>query len=336
MAEQPSVQNGQKKKKKAFVLVGIAVAVGLLGAYFYTSYSRTHISTDDAFIEGNIHTIAAKISGTIKEIRVDDNQAVKKGDLLVVIDPVDYDMRLKEATSARNVERAKLAEIETRIAAARATLDAQRANLKLAELDKTRMENLFQQEVVPRDRLDRAQTAYDVAVAQVKASEELLRQAESQLVTQTSTIRQKEAAADIAELNYQYTKVYAPADGYVTKKTAEVGNQVQAGQPLMAVVALGDLWVVANYKETELERIRPGQPVKITVDTYPGRTFKGTVDSIMAGTGVSFSLFPAENATGNYVKVVQRIPVKIRFAEGTDQQHVLRVGMSVVPTVLAK
>jgi len=335
MAEQPSVQNGQKKKK-AFLLVGIAVAVALTGGYFYTSYTRTHISTDDAFIEGNIHTIAAKISGTVKEIRVEDNQAVKKGDLLVVIDPADYDVRLREATSARNVERAKLTEIDTRIAAARANLDVQRANLKLAELDKSRMESLFQQEVVPRDRLDRAQTAYDVAVAQVKAAEEQLRQAESQLVTQTSTIRQKEAAADIAELNYQYTKVYAPADGYITKKTAEVGNQVQAGQPLMAVVALDDLWVVANYKETELERIRPGQAVKITVDTYPGRTFKGTVDSIMAGTGVSFSLFPAENATGNYVKVVQRIPVKIRFAEGTDQDHVLRVGMSAVPTVLAK
>ncbi len=335
MAEQQAVSSGEKKKK-AFLIVGAVVAVGLVAGYFYLSYARTHISTDDAFIEGNIHTIAAKINGTIREVRVDDNQAVKKGDLLLVIDPADYAVRLKEATSALGVEQAKIAEIDTRIAAAKAAVDVQRANLKLAELDKARMENLYREEVVPKDRLDRAQTAYDVAVAQVKAAEEQLRQAESQRITQVSTVRQKAAAADMAELNYDYTKLYAPVDGYITKKTAQVGNQVQAGQPLMAVVALGDLWVVANYKETELERIRPGQSVKIKVDTYPGHTFKGTVDSIMAGTGVSFSLFPAENATGNYVKVVQRIPVKIRFDEGTDKDHILRVGMSVIPTVIAR
>ncbi len=335
MAEQQAASNGEKKKK-AFLIVGIVVAVGLVAGYFYTSYSRTHISTDDAFIEGNIHIIAAKINGTIREITVQDNQAVKKGDLLVVIDPADYDVRRREASSALGVERAKVAEIDTRIAAAKANIDVQRANLKLAELEKTRMENLFKEEVVPKDRFDKAETAYEVAVAQVTAAEEQLRQAESQRVTQSSSIRQKEAAARIAQLNYEYTKIYAPVDGYITKKAVQEGNQVQAGQPLMAVVALDDLWVVANYKETELERIRPGQAVKIKVDTYPDRAFKGTVDSIMAGTGVTFSLFPAENATGNYVKVVQRIPVKIRFAEGTDKDHVLRVGMSVVPTVITR
>jgi membrane fusion protein (multidrug efflux system) len=335
MAEQQTVNNGEKKKR-AFLIVGVVVTLGLVAGFFYTSYSKTHISTDDAFIEGNIHTIAAKINGTVREIRVQDNQAVKKGDLLVVIDPADYDARRQEASSALGVERAKVAEIDTRIAAARANIDVQRANLKLAELEKARMESLYQEEVVPKDRFDKTETAYEIAVAQVKAAEEQLRQTESQRITQSSTIRQKQASANMAELNYEYTKLYAPADGYITKKTVQEGNQVQAGQPLMALVALNDLWVVANYKETELERIRPGQPVKIKVDTYPGRSFRGVVDSIMAGTGVSFSLFPAENATGNYVKVVQRIPVKIRFEEGTDKEHVLRVGMSVVPTVIAR
>jgi membrane fusion protein (multidrug efflux system) len=335
MVDQQIANPGQGKKR-AFMIVGAVVAVGLLASLAYNAYRKTHVTTDDAFIEGNIHTIAAKVNGTVKSINVTDNQSVKKGDLLLEIDPVDYDVRYREASSALSVERAKLAEADARIAAARANLDLQKANLRLAELDKNRMESLIQQDVVPRDRYDRAVTAFETALAQVNAAEEQLRQAESQKITQASTIRQKEAVAALAELNYQYTKIYAPTDGYVTRKSVQEGNQIQAGQPLMAVVSLDDLWVTANFKETELERIRPGQNVRIKVDTYPGRVFTGVVDSIMAGTGVTFSLFPAENATGNYVKVVQRIPVKIRLDAGIDKEHVLRVGMSVVPTVLAK
>src|SRR5512147_587499 len=179
-------------------------------------------------------------------------------------------------------------------------------------------------------------TTFDIAVAQVKAAEEQLRQAETQKITQTSTIRQKEASAALATLNYEYTKIYAPVDGYITRRSVQIGNQIQPGQPLMALVPLGDIWVVANYKETEMGNIRPGQDVEIKVDSYPGKVFKGKVDSIMAGTGVSFSLFPAENATGNYVKVVQRIPVKIVLDRGADKDHSLRIGMSVEPTVIAK
>ena len=333
--QQTPTTNGQKKRK-AFLIVGAIVLVGLIAGYFYSQYRRTHISTDDAFIDGNVHTIAAKVSGTVKTISVNDNQLVKQGDLLVEIDPVDYDVRYREASSTVSAERAKLAEVETRIAAAKAALELQHANLNLAEIEKKRSENLYQKEVLSRDGYDRAMTNYDVAVAQVKAAEEQLRNAESQKQTQTSTIRQKEAAASLAELNTQYTKIYAPADGYVTKKSVQLGNQIQAGQPLMAVVGLQDIWVTANFKETEMTNIRPGQRVEIEIDSYPGRTFTGTVDSIMAGTGVTFSLFPPENATGNYVKVVQRIPVKILFDKGTDSAHMLRIGMSVEPTVIAR
>lgn len=334
MAEEQPGNSG--KKKRAFMIVGVVVAIGLVASYFYSGYRKTHVSTDDAFIDGNIHTIAAKINGTVKQIYVTDNQPVKQGQLLLEIDPADYTVRYREASSAVNAEKAKLAEDETKISAARANLELQKANLKLAEIEKNRSENLFQKEAIPRDRYDRAMTGYEVAVAQVKAAEEQLRTAESQKLTQASTIKQKEASAALADLNYQYTKIYAPADGYVTKKSVQTGNQIQTGQPLMAVVGLKDIWVVANYKETELENIRPGQQVKIEVDSYPGRIFMGQVDSIMAGTGVTFSLFPAENATGNYVKVVQRIPVKIVLQEGTDKDHLLRLGMSVVPTVLTK
>jgi membrane fusion protein (multidrug efflux system) len=334
MAEEQTGNNG--KKQKAFMIVGVVVAIGLVVGWFYSGYRKTHISTDDAFIDGDIYTVAAKVNGTVKAVLVDSNQAVKKGDLLVEIDPADYHVRLHEASATVGAERAKLSEAETKIAGAKANLELQRANLKLAELEKTRSENLFQKEAIPRDRYDRAMTGYEVAVAQVKTAEEQLRTAESQKLTQASTIKQKEASASLAELNVGYTKLYAPADGYVTKKNVEPGNQIQAGQPLMAIVSLENQYIVANYKETEMGSIKPGQEVEIKVDSYPGKVFKGKVDSIMAGTGVSFSLFPAENATGNYVKVVQRIPVKIVFQEGADKDHVLRVGMSVVPTVLAK
>ncbi|MGC1455631.1 MAG: HlyD family secretion protein [Nitrospirota bacterium] len=334
MAEEQTGNN--RKKKKAFMIVGVVVLTGLIAGYFYSGYRRTHVSTDDAFIDGNIHTIAAKIYGTVKVVSVNDNQSVKKGDLLVEIDPADYAVRLREASSVVGAEKAKLSEAVTKIDAAKVNLELQHANLRLAELEKNRSEALYQKEVLPRDRYDRAMTAYEVAVAQVKAAEEQLRQAESQRLTQASTIMQKQATASLAELNYEYTKIYAPVDGYVTRKSVQTGNQIQPGQPLMAVVALNNIWITANFKETEMENIRPGQRVKFTVDSYPGKEFSGKVDSIMAGTGVSFSLFPAENATGNYVKVVQRIPVKIVLDEGTDKGHVLRVGMSVEPTVIAK
>jgi membrane fusion protein (multidrug efflux system) len=335
MAEEQA-SNNSRKKKKAFMIVGIVVLTGLVAGYAYSQYRKTRISTDDAFIDGNVHTIAAKINGTVKSISVTDNQRVTEGELLLEIDPADYSVRYREASSSVDAEKAKLAEAETRIEAAKANVELQRANLRLAEIEKARSESLYQKEVLPRDRYDRAMTAHDIAVAQVKAAEEQLRQAQSQRLTQASTIRQKEASAAMAGLNYQYTKIYAPAEGYVTKRSVQLGNQVQAGQPLMAVVGLQVIWVTANFKETQMSNIRPGQPVRISVDSYPGRTFTGKVDSIMAGTGVTFSLFPPENATGNYVKVVQRIPVKIVFDQGQDKDHVLRIGMSVEPTVIAK
>ncbi len=289
------VQTGNnQKKKKAFMIVGVIVAVGLIAGYLYRGYAKTHISTDDAFIDGNIHTISARISGNVKTVAVTDNQRVKRGDLLVEIDPPDY---------------------QSRGGAAKATLELQRASLRLAESERKRAKSLYEQDASSADRYDKVVSNYEVALAQVKLAEEQLRQ---------------------AELNLGYTTVTSPADGYVTRKSVQTGNQVQAGQPLMAVVDLDSLFVVANYKETELERIRPGQEVKFTVDAYPGKILTGKVDSIMAGTGVSFSLFPSENATGNYVKVVQRIPVKIVLVPGMDKDHILRIGMSVEPTVLGK
>lgn len=293
MAEQQATTNGTKKKK-AFLIVGAVVAVGLTIGYFYNSYRTTHVMTDDAFVDGNIHTIAARVTGNVRTVAVTDNQRVDRGDLLVELDPADY---------------------RSRAEAARANLELQRATLRFAEAERKRARTLYEQEAGAADRYDKAVSNYEISLAQVKLAEEQLRQ---------------------AELNLGYTRITSPAAGYVTRKSVQTGNQVKDAQPLMAVVDLDSLYIVANYKETEMGHIRPGQSVRITVDAYPGRVLTGKVDSIMAGTGVSFSLFPAENATGNYVKVVQRIPIKIVLDPGADKDRLLRVGMSVVPTVLAK
>jgi membrane fusion protein (multidrug efflux system) len=355
MEKKEEKPNQRKRKIFAFIVFPFLMMIGAVTLYFYLEYKKTHISTDDAFIDGRIHAIASKVPGTVKALHVNDNQPVKKNDPLLDIDPVDYDVSMREAQAGLETERHKLYQIHDSVDTVRkklseliALLESARANLELqetthrqTEVDFRRAEVLWKREVVPKDN-------YDVAGAQVKAAKEQVKQAEASIETQKAlikqtesgippqqaTIQQKEASLKAAQLNKGYTKLYAPADGYVTKRTVEVGNQIQMGQPLMAVVPLKqvDVWITANYKETQLERVKPGQKVKIKADTYPNKEFDGKVDSIMAGTGAVFSLLPPENATGNYVKVVQRIPVKIILDEGSDPDHFLRI--SVVPTIL--
>lgn len=354
--------NNHRRKIAAAIVFAILAVVGAVIVYFYIQYKSTHITTDDAFVEGNVHMIASKVPGTVKDIKVKDNQFVKQGDVLVELDPVDYDVKVAEAESSLNAEKAKLGETEAKIEAAKRMLaelkarveavkamnELQKANLAQADLDLKRAEGLYKKEAMSKEKYEKTQTAYKIAFAQVKAAEEGLKSVTSGVETQKATImrdkasqisqvsviKAKEAALEAAKLNAGYTNIYAPVDGYVTKKSVETGNQIQTGQPLMAVVPLSDIYITANYKETQLEKVRPGQKVEIKVDTYPGKTFKGKIDSIMAGTGSTFSLFPPENATGNYVKVVQRIPVKILLDQNTDPEHILRIGMSVVPTII--
>ncbi|NLI28563.1 MAG: HlyD family secretion protein [Nitrospiraceae bacterium] len=332
MKEMIAAANG-KRKKIVLISFGSSLLIGAIALLFYLDYKATHITTDDAFVEGNIHTIAPKIPGTVVAVHVRDNQMVKKGDLLVELDEADYAARTTEGEAAVNAERGRLAEQSSRISARQANLKLQEANLRQAEIDLRRAEKLFQEEAISKERYEKTRTAYDVTVAQVQVAREELRQASSLLSAQSASIREKEARLKKAELDFSYTKLRAPTDGLVTKKNAEVGNQVQPGQALMAVVPLDAVWVVANFKETQLEKIRPGQKVEFAVDSYPGKQFTGRVDSIMAGTGAAFSLFPPQNATGNYVKIVQRVPVKIIIDKNSDPDHLLRVGMSVLPTV---
>ena len=362
MEENKEKPNNRRKKIAAIIIFPVLIVIGAVVLFLYREYKATHISTDDAFVDGRVHAIASKIPGTVKAIHVNDNQFVKRGGPILEIDPIDYDVRVKEAQAGLETEIAKLSEIRDKVDTAkkqlagimasmeeaRANLELQEANLRQAEVDFKRAESLLKKEVIPREQYDKAKTTYDVAVAQVKAAKErikqleasletqkaVVKQTETSLIPQQAQIQQKEATLKGTELSKSYTIIYSPSDGYIAKKSVETGNQIQSGQSLMAVVPLNDIWITANYKETQLERVKLGQKVKIIVDTYPGKVFYGKVESVQAGTGAVFSLFPPENATGNYVKIVQRIPVKIILDQDTDPSHNLRIGMSVVPTIL--
>ncbi len=364
MEEKNKNPNQRRKKIAAFILFPGIIIIGAASLFFYLRYKETHISTDDAFVDGRVHVIASKVPGTVKTLYIQDNQLVKRNDPLIEIDPIDYDVRVREAQAALEVEKTKLLEIRDKVetarkqlseilaslAAERANFELQEANLRFAQLDFGRSEVLFNKAVIPKESYDKSKMNYDVSIAQVKVARErvkqleasletqkaLIKQTESGIPPQEAQIRQKAATLKAAELKKDYTKIYAPSEGYITKRTVEIGNQIQAAQPLMAVVPLAqeNIWITANYKETELKKVKPGQKVKIEVDTYPGKAFRGKVESIMAGTGAVFSLFPPENATGNFVKIVQRIPVKITLDEGVDPNHLLRIGMSVIPTIL--
>jgi membrane fusion protein (multidrug efflux system) len=279
----------ESKRKKLTILIIVLVLVAVAGIW-YLIKSFNIVSTDDAYIEGRVYTIAPKIPGTVKVVNVSDNQKVKKNELLLEIDPADYELQVREA---------------------QANLDIRKNLLQEALRNKTRAEVLFKKQAISQAKYDDSLTAYKIAQAQVEAAQTQLK---------------------IALLNLGYTKIYAPSDGYVAKKSVEVGNQVMPAQPLMAVVSR-DMWIVANYKETQLKNVRPGQKVKIKIDAYPGKTFEGYVDSIQRGTGAAFSMFPPENATGSFVKIVQRIPVKIVFDGQPERKYDFCIGMSAITEI---
>lgn len=272
------------KKKKLTIFAVVAVLAAVAGIWYLMS-SLNAVSTDDANIAGRVYTVATKIPGTVKTVNVRDNQKVKKNELLLEIDPADYELQVNEA---------------------QANLDIRKSLLDQALRNKDRAESLSKRQAISQARYEDILTAYKVAQAQVGAAEAQLK---------------------IARLNLGYTKIYAPADGYVAEKSVEAGNQVMPGQALMAVVS-SDMWIVANYKETKLKNVQPGQKVKIQIDAYPGMTFKGRVNSIQRGTGAAFSMFPPENATGSFVKIVQRIPVKIVFDGQPEKKYDFSIGMS--------
>jgi len=328
---------GGRKRAAVILLVMLVVAV-VLGMWLWVR-SKTHVETDNAFIESHVYSISSRVPGNVARVLVRDNQFVKKGDALVELDQQDYRLRVDNYAAQLDLARNETASTYAQVDAARAAVNSDRARLEQAELDLARGRALYKREVIPKDQLDKLETARKVAASRLLETEGSVRRALALLGLagnggKDAQIARKKAELEESRRNLSFTRIIAPADGYITKKSVEAGNNIQAGQPLMALVELNNTWITANYKESQLTHVRPGQKVEFEVDTYPGKTFKGKVDSIMAGTGASFSLLPPENATGNYVKVVQRIPVKIVIDSSSDPDHLLRVGMSVVPTVL--
>lgn len=335
----PEVKNGGNRKIRA---VAILLAVTIVGGWFGLSWfisGRTDIETDNAFIEARILPVSAKVSGTVARVLVVDNQFVKQGDLLLEIDERDYQLQVAKAAAGVGIAENESGGEQLKAEGVRAAVQSARARFDQAVLDQSRAEKLYRRDVLPKEQLDRTTTARRVAEAQLKEAEEALKRARTEAGLASGSgskakILQSKAQLDEAELRLSYTKIYAARDGYITRKSVETGVNIQAGQPLMALVPLQEAWITANYKERQLTWIKPGQKVEFSVDAYPGKEFSGTVDSIMAGTGAAFSLLPPENATGNYVKVVQRVPVKITIDRNSDPEQQLRVGMSVIPIVL--
>jgi membrane fusion protein (multidrug efflux system) len=393
------------------LIIGVVLLL-ILGAGLWAWSTSGREVTDDAQVDAHVTQLAARVTGTVTKVAVDDNQLVEAGTLLVQLDPSDYQVAVDKAraeladaeasaiaaesnvpitstTAASNVTTARggvsqaqsgVAASEKEIEAARARLVSAQARLRETEAnaaksarDVERLKGLLAKDEVSQQMFDatsataEAQKAtVDSARSQVAEAEAGIRVAESKLAqskagedsaraemqtaqtgpSQVAATKARASAAEAraqqmraalaqAELNLQYTTVKAPVRGVVSKKGINPGQVVQGGQPLLAIVQVDDIWITANYKETQLREMRAGQRATITVDAY-GKEYKGKVDSIAGATGARFSLLPPENATGNFVKVVQRVPVKIVLDPGQDPEHLLRPGMSVTPTVFLK
>jgi membrane fusion protein, multidrug efflux system len=337
------------RSRRTPLLVGMGVlAAALAAGGYYVKFVAPYESTDDAFIDADVTPIAPQVAGRVARLLVRDNQEVKPGDVLLEIDPSDYAARLDQAKANLAAARSRLDQARGQLAVDQAKVGQEHANSVAAEAEAKRAQaDLKRYEAVGRlgvsaSRLDLAATQArssdaQVAVAHNKelASEAQARLDTANIQTAVAEVQENEAAVRQARLNLSYTHVTAPRSGYVTHRAVEPGAYVQAGQALLAIVP-HRVWVVANFKETQLAHMRPGQRVDVKVDAYPQARFTGRVDSIQDGSGAHFSLLPPENASGNYVKVVQRVPVKIDLDAPADPRYVLGPGMSVVPEVRVK
>jgi len=346
-----STESGTPKKNnlRRNLIAGIAtLVVGAATGVYYFEYVAPYESTDDAFIEAHVTPIAPQVAGRVAQLLVRDNQDVKAGEVLLQIDPSDFQTKLDQERANLTASKSRLEQAnaqftvdQARVAQEKANVVAALAQAKQAEADDHRYQAVGSF-AISASQLDLAGTQARSADAQVDAArnKELAAEAQSALdqasiQTAAAEVQGSEAAVHQAELNLSYTQVRAPEAGYVTHRTVEAGAYVQTGQALLAIVPR-QVWVVANFKETQLTDMRAGQPVAVTVDAYPQVRFKGHVDSLQSGTGPRFSLLPPENATGNYVKVVQRVPVKIVLDDTVAANYVLGPGMSVVPEVRVK
>jgi membrane fusion protein (multidrug efflux system) len=296
------------------------------------NYLQSYQSTDDAQIDGHIDPLSSRINGTVVRVHVEDDDRVKAGELLVEIDPRDYEIAAAQARARLELALAQFASARQDYAAALAnTREADAANYK-AQRDAHRFAVLLDRQVVAQNEYDQYIATARVDAAMVDSYREAAGSALKTIAARGADVDAAKAALDQALLNLSYTKIYAPANGIVGKRGVELGSRIEPGQTLMFVTETDEIWVTANFKETQLARMHPGQKVTIHIDTF-GRSYQGYVKNLPGASGDRFSLLPSENATGNYVKVVQRLPVRIMFDAGQDPRHLLHPGMSVEPKV---
>jgi len=344
----------QRKRpgKKPLIILAVVVVIMLLVGLWFWFTTRNIETTDDAFTESNAVTIAPKAAGYVVKLLVNDNQRVKKGDLLVEIDPRDNTAQRAQAQAQLGLAKAQLHQAQAQLALSRVQYPAQRdqaiaeqakaqANLLNAQADYRRQRGVDPRATSQRNidtaaaQLRSAEAQLQSAKAQVEVASQVqlqIRQQETNVEARQQQVEQAQAQLNTADLNLSYTEVRAPYDGFVTKRNVHIGSLVQAGTALFSLVS-PDIWITANFKESQLARMNPGDKVDITIDAWPDMKLEGHVDSIQMGSGSRFSTFPAENATGNYVKIVQRVPVKIVIDKGLDPNHPLPLGLSVEPKV---
>lgn len=320
-----------KKKWISLAIIFIFVVAVVVGGVLYWRHARFYPSTEDAYVNGDIFPVASRVPGSIKAVYVSDNQVVRKGEKIADLDPSDYDQAIDKAQAGLAEATAALAADRALIAQTAARVDAAGSRLDLAKIDLKRFTELHDRNSVPKQRYDQAVTTAQVAAAEYASVKKALSAARAKLSVAEKRVGVSKAQLSNAELQRSYCTITAPADGTISKKSAQVGQVVAPGQPLCAVVPMqgASVWIEANFKETQLRRIQTGQPVTFHTDVQPDRTYHGWVQSLSAGTGATFSLLPPENATGNWVKVVQRLPVRIAVDPASNSDHSLRLGLSV-------
>ena len=368
--DQQKGPGGKGKKKgrppvKLLVIGAIILVVGTFFGYRYWQHASTHEETDDAYTTGNTHQISARIAGTVEQVLIDDNWHVEAGQPLVKLDARDYEVALQknraqleqaqaqvsQSRAAEQEAAANLLQRRAQVTQAEAQVVQAQANFDIATINYKRNSSLFQKDLravakqevdttkasldAAQGSLDAAKATADSSKAQVEAAKASVDSAHAQSANAVANVAVAAAAVRDAELQVSYCTVIAPVSGRIAQKTVQSGNRLSVGQSLMAVVE-DDVWILANLKETQLEKVQVGQPVEIKVDALPHFTFTGRVDSLQPGTGSSFALLPPDNATGNFIKIVQRVPVKILFDPDSikDVKDKIVPGLSTVPTIV--
>jgi membrane fusion protein (multidrug efflux system) len=350
-ADRDGVSKKPRSKKPLIIVAAVVIVLAIIG-FFVWFARRNEVTTDDAYTDGNVVTMVPKVSGYVVQLDIDDNSRVKKGDLLLRIDPRDYltakaqadaalALAIAQLQSAQEALRIAKVQYPAQLVTAQAQQQAAAAALEQAERQYARQHEVDKR-ATTQENIDTSTSQQSSSAANLKSAKaqvqvaslvtEQIRQAATTVAQREAQVKQAEAQLDQANLNLSYTEIRAPSDGFVTQRSVQLGDFLTAGATMFLIVT-PDVWVTANLKESQIGRMRPGDRVDIEIDAYSGYKLSGHVQSIQYGSGSRFSAFPAENATGNFVKIVQRVPVKIVIDQGLDPNRPLPLGLSVSPVV---